>query len=70
LWGVSRKRFLADAYDRPTEPWQRDGATIAVTTLLAARRVWAVRTHTVAEHRTAIAVAEAVRQAETGSQTS
>ena len=64
LWGVSRKRFLAEAYDRPTEPWQRDGATIAVTTLLAEQRVWAVRTHTVAEHRTAIAVAELVRNSQ------
>jgi len=58
LWGVSRKRFLAEAYDRPTEPWQRDGATIAVTALLAEQRVWAVRTHTVADQRTAVAVAE------------
>jgi len=63
LWGVSRKRFLAEAYDRPTEPWQRDSATIAVTTLLAEQRVWAVRTHTVAEQRAAVAVAEAVRRA-------
>jgi len=61
LWGVSRKRFLAEAYSQPTEPWQRDGATLAVTTLLAEQRVWAVRTHTVAEQRTAIAVAELVR---------
>ena len=63
LWGVSRKRFLAEAYDRVTEPWQRDGATIAVTTLLAQRQVWAVRTHTVADQRAAVAVAEAVRRA-------
>jgi len=62
LWGVSRKRFLAEAYDRPTEPWQRDGATISVTTLLAEQRVWAVRTHTVADHRAAIAVAELIRR--------
>jgi len=61
LWGVSRKRFLAEAYPHPTEPWQRDSATIAVTTLLAEQRVWAVRTHTVADNRTAIAVAELVR---------
>ena len=60
LWGVSRKRFLAGVYDHPTEPWQRDGASLAVTTLLAEQRVWAVRTHTVAEHRTAIAVVESV----------
>ena len=62
LWGVSRKRFLAEAYPHPTEPWQRDGATIAVTTLLAEQRVWAVRTHTVADQHSAIAVTEAVRR--------
>ena len=63
LWGVSRKRFLAEAYPRPTEPWQRDAATIAVTTLLAEQRVWAVRTHTIAENRAAIWVAEAILNA-------
>lgn len=63
LWGVSRKRFLADVYDRPTEPWQRDSATEALTALLARQRVWAVRTHTVYGHRTAIAVAESIRAA-------
>ncbi|MCL2736593.1 MAG: dihydropteroate synthase [Propionibacteriaceae bacterium] len=69
MWGVSRKRFLSEAYDHATEPWQRDAATAAVTALLASKRVWAVRTHTVAEHRAAVAVAEAVRGAgETGIQ--
>ena len=61
LWGVSRKRFLAGAYPHTTEPWQRDDATTAVTMLLAQARVWAVRTHTVAAHQVAIAVAESVR---------
>ncbi len=61
LWGTSRKRFLADVYPGPTEPWQRDTAGVALTSLLARERVWAVRTHQVADHRTAVAVAEAVR---------
>jgi len=61
LWGTSRKRFLAEAYDHPTEPWQRDDAGTALTALLARQGVWAVRTHTVAAHRTAIAVASRTR---------
>ena len=64
LWGVSRKRFLAEAYARPTTPPERDEAGLAVTTLLARERVWAVRTHAVAQARTAIAVAEAILAAE------
>jgi dihydropteroate synthase len=65
VWGASRKRFLAGAYATPTDPWERDAAGVALTALLGAQRVWAVRVHTVAEHRTAIAVAELVRQAAT-----
>ncbi len=61
LWGASRKRFLAEAYPGPTEPWERDAAGAAVTALLASRGVWGVRTHTVAEHRAAIAVAGLVQ---------
>jgi len=61
LWGVSRKRFLSQMYSRPTDPWERDVASVAATALLAAKGVWAVRTHTVEDHLTAIRVAEAVR---------
>ena len=60
LIGASRKGFLgellADA-DGPRPPKQRDDATIAVTTLLAAAGVWGVRTHQVRAQRDAIAVA-------------
>ncbi len=66
LIGVSRKRFLgtllagpdreASAADRPAD--QRDDASVALTTLLAQRGVWAVRTHSVRAHRDAIAVVE------------
>lgn len=56
---ASRKRFLgellADA-DGPRPPKQRDDATIAITTLLAAAGVWGVRTHQVRAQRDAIAV--------------
>lgn len=57
LVGVSRKGFLA----RPgmdAEPKDRDAATLAVTTLVAAKRVWAVRTHRVTPHVRAIAAVE------------
>ena len=61
LWGVSRKRFLAEAYSHDTMPYERDAAAIALTTLLASQRVWAVRTHVVAPHRAAINVVEKMR---------
>ena len=53
LVGASRKRFLAEPGD---EPIAREGAGIAVTAWCAQHGVWAVRTHTVAAHRRAIAV--------------
>ena len=69
LVGASRKRFLgtllADrAGDRP--PAERDAATAAITALLAERGIWGVRTHTVAEHRDAVAVGQAWRTAASG----
>ena len=57
LVGVSRKGFLA----RPgldAQPADREAAGLAVTTLVATRRVWAVRTHLVEPHVQAIAVVE------------
>lgn len=64
LIGASRKQFLgrllADE-DRLRPPRQRDVATVAITTLLAVDRIWAVRTHTARPHRDAIAVVEAMR---------
>jgi dihydropteroate synthase len=61
LVGASRKRFLGallGSGTQPRPPKQRDAATAALTAWLAARRVWGVRTHTVAEQRDAIAVVE------------
>lgn len=64
LVGVSRKRFLGqlladEAGPRP--PKARDDASVAITTLLAARGIWAVRTHSVRAHSDAILVAERFR---------
>jgi len=61
LVGASRKRFLGALLATGTEPRppkQRDAATAALTAILAARRVWGVRTHTVGAQRDAIAVVE------------
>lgn len=61
LVGASRKRFLGELLNaRP--PKERDDAGAALTTLLARQRVWAVRTHTVRQHRDAIAVVERLRR--------
>jgi dihydropteroate synthase len=59
LVGASRKHFLGEllAKNGQLRPvGERDAATVALTTLLAERGVWGVRTHTVREHRDAIAV--------------
>ncbi|MGL5406728.1 MAG: dihydropteroate synthase [Propionibacteriaceae bacterium] len=64
LLGVSRKRFLGEllADDQGMRPAkERDDATAALTTLLADRGVWAVRTHSVRQHRDAIAVVQAMK---------
>jgi dihydropteroate synthase len=62
LVGVSRKTFLgrllADPNGSPRPPKQCDDATTALTTVLALRRVWGVRVHSVRASRDAIAVAE------------
>lgn len=55
LWGASRKRMLDSV--APGGPAARDDASVAVTTWLAGHGAWAVRTHTVAPHLSAIAVA-------------
>ncbi len=62
LAGVSRKTFLgrllagADGSARP--PKERDDATTALTAVLALRRIWGVRVHSVRASRDAIAVAQ------------
>lgn len=64
LIGVSRKRFLGELLatgGMPRPVTERDDASAAITAVMAARRVWAVRTHTARPHRDAIAVMEALR---------
>lgn len=61
LVGVSRKGFLGRPGLLDPEPGDRDAATVAVTTLVAERRVWAVRTHDVRSQVAAISVVERIR---------
>ena len=60
LVGVSRKSFLgtllADADGTPRPASERDEATVALTTLLAAQGVWGVRVHAVRANRDAVEV--------------
>jgi dihydropteroate synthase len=62
LAGLSRKSFLgrllADADGSPRPATERDDATTALTAVLALRRIWGVRVHTVRASRDAIAVAQ------------
>ena len=66
LYGLSRKTFLGhllagpDGTPRPAR--ERDDASLALTTLLARRRVWAVRVHRVRPSVDAIAVVERLRR--------
>jgi dihydropteroate synthase len=55
LIGVSRKRFLGDLIGA-TNPDDREFASVAVTTEMARKGVWAVRTHSVKPHVDAIKV--------------
>lgn len=66
LVGVSRKRFLGDLLAEggtPRPPKERDAATAAITTLMAERGIWAVRTHEVRDQRDAVEVVARLRQA-------
>ena len=63
--GASRKKFLgellaADGVARPVD--QREPATTAITTLLAAANVWAVRVHDVRASRDAIEVVQKLKE--------
>jgi dihydropteroate synthase len=60
LIGASRKRFLGELLGA-SSPDDREAATIALTTILAQRKTWGVRTHSVKPHRDAIAVVEEMR---------
>ena len=62
LVGVSRKRFLGTLLGG-REPAGRDDATEALSVVCAQQGVWAVRTHTVRQHRDAIAVTERLARA-------
>lgn len=55
LVGVSRKRFLGELLGG-VEPDRRDDASVAITTELARKGVWGVRTHSVKPHVDAIKV--------------
>ena len=61
LVGVSRKRFLGDLVGAEN-PDDREFATLAVTTEMARRGVWAVRTHSVKPQLDAIKVVEELHQ--------
>src|SRR5690606_39236891 len=67
LIGASRKRFLGAAIGRPDgDPTEREAATTAVTALVAAQGVWAVRVHDVSASCDAIAIANAWKRATHG----
>jgi dihydropteroate synthase len=53
--GASRKRFLGELVES-ADPDQRDFATLALTTEMARKGIWAVRTHSVKPHVDAIKV--------------
>lgn len=61
LVGASRKRFIGELLGA-NSPDDRESATIALTTLLAEKEIWGVRTHSVKAHRDAIAVVEEMRK--------
>jgi len=60
LWGASRKGMLDQV--APGGPEARDDASVAITTWLATHGAWGVRTHTVAPHLAAVAVATRLGQ--------
>lgn len=59
--GASRKRFLGDLVGA-TNPDDRDFATLAITTEMARKGVWAVRTHSVKPHVDAIKVVKELQR--------
>jgi len=60
LWGASRKRFLSEVYNHQTEPFDRDGASVAVAVRLAQAGVWGVRVHAVRGTVAAIRASERI----------
>jgi len=64
MWGASRKSFLATVGGGLSrQPQERDAATVALTSILAAAGVWGVRVHTVAANVEAVAAAATMRGA-------
>ncbi len=62
LWGVSRKSFLAPIGGGVSRaPYERDAATVALTSLLAAAGVWGVRVHAVRDNVAAVAAVNALK---------
>ena len=61
LVGASRKRFLGDLVNA-SNPDDRDFATLAITTEMARKGIWAVRTHSVKPHVDAIKVVEELQR--------
>lgn len=59
LIGASRKRFLGALFAQPASLADRDAATAAVSTLVAAAGVWCVRVHDVRATADAVAVVAA-----------
>ena len=57
LIGASRKRFLGEVLDGATAD-NREWASVAVTTMLAQKDIWGVRTHSVKPHKDAIKVVD------------
>lgn len=65
LIGASRKKFLGELLSvagQPRDVEQRESATTAITTLMAAQSVWAVRVHEVKPSSDAIKVVSRIMQ--------
>jgi len=65
LIGASRKKFLGELLSVngvPRDTLGREAATIAITTLLAAQSIWAVRVHDVKSSSDAVRVVSRIQQ--------
>ena len=65
LIGASRKKFLGELLAKDGQPRQtdeREAATTAITTLMAAQSVWAVRVHDVKSSSDAVKVVSRIMQ--------
>lgn len=65
LIGASRKKFLGELLAKdgqPRETDEREAATTAITTLMAAQSVWAVRVHDVKSSSDAVKVVSRIMQ--------